>query len=252
MSTLHMSFHKSGMSTVLGMLIFIGILFTTVIPLFLYVNQVNSLYDVTVAEMRRFDEERENEQLDVYAYPDSSNNLTIYIKNRCALPVKIVRVWVNDTTPALPDLPLRIEGVSSGIIEDIQIPLTGDFDVWVVTERGNVFASQTNTLHITESGWSGGNDPYSINILIEKPPGQRSYNIRVYTDLGDPESSIYSTEVSSVRTYILLWFPVGYEPNTYYVNITRSNEESPFYSRRIEVGIQNPSPWIYATDEKGS
>jgi len=240
--------HKSGMSTVLGMLIFIGVLFTSIIPLFLYINDVNSLYDVTVAEMRRFDQERENEQLDVYAYPDSSNNLTIYIKNRYAMPVKIVRVWVNDTTPTLTDLPLRIEGVSSGIIEDIQIPSTGDFDVWVVTERGNVFASQTNTLHITESGWSGGNDPYSINILIEKPPGQRSYNVRVFMDPENPESStIYLTEVSSVRTYILLWVPVGYEPNTYYVTVIRDevtlkNEEA------VNVGIQNPSPWIYITD----
>jgi len=241
-----MSSRKSGMSTVLGMLIFIGVLFTSIIPLFLYVNHVNSLYDMTVAEMRRFDEERENEQLDVYAYPDSSNNLTIYIKNRCALPVRIVRVWVNDTTPTVTDLPLKIEGVSSGIIENIPIPPTGDFDVWVVTERGNVFASQTNTLHITESGWSGGNDPYSINILIEKPPGRRSYNVRVYTDPENPESSkIYLTEVSSVRTYILLWVPVGYEPNIYYVTITRDEFT---WNETVNVGIQNPSPWIYVTD----
>jgi len=60
----------SAMSTILGMLIFIGILFTCVMPFFLYINEVNSLYDQTVVEMKQEDQNRALENIEVYAYPE--------------------------------------------------------------------------------------------------------------------------------------------------------------------------------------
>ena len=107
---------RSGLATVLGTLIFVGILFTCVIPLFLYVNTVNSYYEKAVAEMRQFDQRHEMEDLEVYAYPNDGNTeLNVYIRNRCALDVRVIRLWVNNTfydDTDLSDLPLVLSGVS--------------------------------------------------------------------------------------------------------------------------------------------
>jgi len=176
---------RSGLATVLGTLIFVGIIFTCVIPLFLYVNTVNGYYEKRVTEMRQFDQEREMEELEVYAYPNDTNSaLNVYIRNRCALQVEVMRVWINDTIydeTGLSDLPLVLSGVSDYDIQGIEISF-GFYDVWVMTERGNLFASFTNTIHIkNETYWEPSAYNFAIHIFITKA-GQ--YDITVTSDFG--------------------------------------------------------------------
>jgi hypothetical protein len=60
---------RKGVSTILGTLIFIGILFTSVIPMFLVMKQADIIYTQTDLERKRLDEEREREAIEVYPIP---------------------------------------------------------------------------------------------------------------------------------------------------------------------------------------
>ena len=156
-------------------MIFVGILFTCVIPLFLYVNQVNSLYDQEVVGMRRIDQDREGELIEVYAFPvgDSLTELNVHIRNKCALEVRILRIWVNDTiydaANLTNDLPLLLQGMSEATIGDPEHPIAiseGYIDVLVMTDRGNVFASFTNTIHSQDGKWAQGAYNFGIPNFI--------------------------------------------------------------------------------------
>jgi len=206
----------------LGTLIFVGILFTCVVPLFLYVNKVNSYYEKTVIEMRKFDQEHEMEDLEVYAYPNDNNTeLNVYIRNRCALDVEVTRVWVNNTfydDSGLSDLPLILSGVSDYDIQGIGISV-GYFDVWVMTDRGNLFASLTNTIHIANSTyWEPSSYNFAIHIFITKA-GQ--YNINVTSDFG------YFQQVEDIKAaptaYRMIAVP---KPGMYNVTVAKPPERT--------------------------
>ena len=71
---------KGGVSSVIGMLIVTAMLFTVVIPLFLYVNEVNTVYNIESDRMDRFDHERSMESLSLVAYPaENGSELNVYI-----------------------------------------------------------------------------------------------------------------------------------------------------------------------------
>jgi len=241
---------KAGMATILGMLIFVGALFTCVIPLFLYVNQVNNFYDQTVVEMKHLDEDREREQIDLYAYPlsQSSSNVSVYVKNKCPLTVQIVRIWVNDQ---LFESSLLVPAMKYNTTEPIDINAmlpeegTKSFRVKVTTSRGNTFSSLTNPLYYTAGdggGWSGGTG-FAINIVIEGD-WFSSYNIKVY-NVANPEPPLCDEDV-------WLFLETSYfkrvdipEPGTYHVTITQDGEGT-IKDIELTVDWQTPSHWVYA------
>ena len=211
------------MASVLGMLIFIGVLFTCVIPLFLYVNKVNSYYDTAATEMRQLDQEREMEGLGVYAHPvdpdgQGISQLEVYVKSKCALKVRVFRVWVNDTCydqEDLEDLPLLLSGVSEDTIGGIEIAANGYFDVWVITDRGNLFASLTNTIHVIDaSTWEASTYNFGIHIFIT---GGGTYTVTVTDDVGSPP--ITKEIQSAPNAYRIIRVS---KPGTYHVTVEKS------------------------------
>jgi len=182
---------KSGMSTILGVLFFVGILFTCVIPLFIYVNKLNSYYYRAMTETREFDQDKESERIDVYAYPTSQSGLlNIYIKNKSPLPVKIIRIWINDN---LNNRTCKIPGMVGQTIESVNISdmlptdpgNSSSFNIKVMTATGNSIASLTNTLYYTagetqgEGDWAGGMG-FTIQVVIETPQeGTRFFHINI-------------------------------------------------------------------------
>lgn len=240
MSMRRISFHrsKSGMATVLGTLIFIGILFTCAIPFYLRINQANTYYTQVVDEMRRFDEKRGMEDIDVYAYPlsETSNELNVYIKNRCALSVTIVTMWVNAVqhkgilvNPTIPSMEDQTYG---------PIPVTPeegeDFYIEVLTNRGNRFASLTNPLTYTGGTWYGGLG-LSINIVF----GYHGYfHFVVEGPAETSEGDVYRPPHSDVLKRV----DVAIE-GTYHVTVTPRHgtpvEEDVF------VSWSTPSVWVY-------
>ena len=77
---------RRGLTTTLGALIFISIVFTSVIPMLFIMKQADTIYEQEKLEIARLDEESAQELIDVYCYPTGDaapNNLTIMIHNRC-------------------------------------------------------------------------------------------------------------------------------------------------------------------------
>lgn len=254
---------KSGISTILGMLIFIGVLFTCVIPLFLYVNEMNNTYDRTVVEMKNFDEDRTRELLDVNAYPlgQTSTNISLYIKNKCPLTVEVKRVWINNYVV---DLSLNVSSMQFNITNPINLvsllPTQGtiDFKVKVTTTRGNSFASLTNPLTYTAgSGWAG-SIGFGINIVLEKKPSWwwfGTYNFTVYD---------VNTQQVFCNDYINLIFQESYfkhvslpSTGTYNVTVYKGNyigwwpsghwTWQKIHSENDVITWENPSKWVYVT-----
>ncbi|RLG74579.1 MAG: hypothetical protein DRO12_06650, partial [Thermoprotei archaeon] len=150
---------KGGVSSVIGMLIVTAMLFMVVIPLFLYVNEVNTEYNVSSDEMDRLDHQRSMESLSVVAYPvENGSGLNIYVYNRAALPTEVIRVWVTDVynhTTRMYSVQANesmISPASSTIIHDMTVTSFGEtklLRVEVVTRRGNVFSAVNNPLYIS-------------------------------------------------------------------------------------------------------
>ena len=159
---------RKGVSTVLGTLIFIGILFTSVIPMMLVMNQADTIYEQKMLERERLDEERAREDVNVFVYPtgvEALGNLTITVENRCELTVKIVRIWINDT---IHDQESKINSMSQLELGSFNVsPPEGKnstYDVRVTTERGNIFESGSGP--IVYDGWNWQVEAKLINVLI--------------------------------------------------------------------------------------
>jgi hypothetical protein len=230
------------------MLIFIGVLFTCVMPFFLYINEVNSIYDRTVTEMKEFDKHRSLEKIAVYAYPinQSSSQIGLYIKNQCPLTVEIVRVWINDQYfPYDLEIPGMGENTTAPIdIGDMLSQVEGveTFLVKVATSRGNIFSSETNPLEYSNvSGWSGGQS-FAINIVIEVDPGVYDFVVEVSNSNG---TRIYYEEIWVIfDTSIMRKVDVS-GPDTYTVDITQTQGPDKTWSTNVQVTLEEPTQWVY-------
>lgn len=236
------------------MLIFVGVLFTCVMPFFLYINQVNSIYDQTVIEMKNLDQDRALEKIDVYAYPisQSSNTISVYVKNRCPLSVQVIRVWINDRNFTMS---LQVPGMTYNITSPIDIsamlPTEGSksFKVKVTTTRGNTFSSLTNPLYYSQgSGWSGGGSLAIHIVLTKQSTGTERFTILVTKVVDGGTGTVICNEQVSMLGNTQSYFkrvdvP---EPATYHVKITRQRDSAVIYDLDVEVIWQNPSQWVYA------
>jgi archaellum component FlaF (FlaF/FlaG flagellin family) len=159
---------RKGVSTILGTLIFIGILFTAVIPMYVVMNQADTKYTQKRLERERLDEERAREDLYVIVYPTSSeapDNITIMVENICELTVRIVRIWINDTIHDQESIIKSMSQLTLGSF-DVSPPegKNSSYDVRVTTDRGNVFESGSGPL--VYDGWNWEVEQLMINVLI--------------------------------------------------------------------------------------
>ncbi len=138
----------------MGTLIFIGILFTSIIPMTLVMKQADTVYTQNVHETEASDQERDNEDIDVYAFPvaEDSDDIKVRIVNKGVVPVSIVRVWINNDT--------FVQNVSVASQEVATLgpftlsPSDGDtYAIKVTTDRGNTYASSSGTLYFDNGYW---------------------------------------------------------------------------------------------------
>lgn len=201
------------MSTIMGTLIFVGILFTSIIPMYLTMRQADNIYAQNKLEVTRIDEERAREELRVFAYPDDVNENQIYIDviNKGSVPVDIVRVWIYDNN-------YTVTGPSLAVSNDTQLgPYSFDLAngtscyVSVTTERGNVFTSISGDLYYTDGTWY----TPSLGIVVNIGNDQGKYKIHVHSDTlsgphitgNDPDYLSSATEWGDVTK----WFDVTSE-----------------------------------------
>ena len=147
---------KSGISSVLGMIFGVAIVVTAIIPLFLYVNNINNFYNKTAEDMRDFDQQRSLEKIVAYVYViNNGSAINVQIKNRCVQNVKIERIWVlvNETHymhSDLPELESEIEPATTRTVLNITLPPgKKTLVVKLVTSKGNIFGVENNPVYLS-------------------------------------------------------------------------------------------------------
>lgn len=212
---------KRGVSTILGILLMVGILFTSVIPLFMYVNEVNNYYDRTVVDLKIEDQERSMEDLTVYAFghDNTSTAIDVFLINTGPVSLNITRIWVmsrdlNKTlifdSTNLTSLPLQLIASNQTTIEMLDLVSilmypdpNGEkvdyFNIEVATNRGNKYSSQTNSLHKIQGGWETGTQNFQIQVIIVSDWGLSTYRIEV--DGADNSTSGFYDRVESFQIH---------------------------------------------------
>ena len=187
-------FHKRrrGVSTILGTIIFIGIMFTSIIPMMLVMKQADTIYEQKVHEMEIQDEEGVEEDVNVYVYPyQNGTELGVKVENIGNVPITVVRAWLNDESfevnavipAASNDLfgPYNVSSLQNGTSVDVKI----------VTERGNVFYCISGGLTWYEGGgWS--TTSLGICVIIHNTAGGW-YRIILHNITGDSNHLVYES-----------------------------------------------------------
>jgi len=162
---------RSGVSTILGVLIFIGILFTSVVPMQLVMQQSDYILERKKLEMEVKDDERSKENLQVMAYPNTSNSSEMYIRidNKGEVAAKIVRIWFNDDYQTTDTVVKTKDNVNMGPFP--VSPKNNSFNkISLATERGNAFSSLTGSLYYSDGTWY--TTQLSITVFILNDQGQ--------------------------------------------------------------------------------
>ncbi len=175
----HTMYHRKGISSILGVLVFIGILFSAVMPMFIMMRQADVYYEHEKLEVGRLDEEKLLENIEVYVSPDENvYNLTLV--NKGEVSVTIVRVWENEnpepkngTIEVQDTLELKLIPFSHEPVEDEY------FDIRVTTERGNLFLNENGMLIYGAEGWIV--DKYYVKIHA----GGLFLRVKVYNSTTD-------------------------------------------------------------------
>jgi len=157
---------KRGVSTILGTIIFIGIMFTSIIPMMLVMKQADIILEQKKLEVARTDEEGAREFVNVYVYPtgvSAPDNLTVVVENICALNVKFVRLWINETIHPMESIVNSMSDLNLGSY-DVDPQNGSSFDILLTTERGNVFEASSGAIIHDGMGWEV--DEKFINVLI--------------------------------------------------------------------------------------
>jgi len=175
---------RSGISTVLGGILAVAIILTTVIPLLMYMRQVGFLYDTVSSDRRRADEEKMDEKLSAVAYLDVNYAIMLNITNTCDLSISVIRIWVmpRDGEPIGIDAGLTLAPRTPTKVFDTGcVAVKGRlYDLKLVTERGNIIVPEGSPLQIIEpytpppGAWI-----YSLAVTIVETHAGRTYNILV-------------------------------------------------------------------------
>ena len=185
---------KRGVASVLGILLMVGILITSILPTFIYVNEVNNYYDRTVVDMKIADDERSYENLEVRAYGYDPTTVNVFIINRSPLAVNVTRIWVMepsllnytifDSTNCPDDLPYQMSS-SEQVTYALDFSDILNFDgfmIEVTTGRGNKFSSITNPLTYDSENqeWQTGTMEFHIQVIINSGPGNDRFKIEIH------------------------------------------------------------------------
>lgn len=238
---------RKGTSTILGTLIFVGIVFTAFIPMMLVMKQADTLYDMRKYELQILDQEKIDEEVYVYVFPgtETSTTLKLKVQNRGPLLVNVVQVWINDD-------PHPVEGFVAQPMSWLEMDLdyfTAVPDTWyfikIITDRGNVFYSDSGALHYgSESTWSEG--MFAINFFISYPAAGW-YNVEIRQGgaedplLDGTPFQIHKSSSGSVFDF----FDVPSE-GSYHVKITKNVEL--IYENNVIIDWPSGPPivWVFA------
>ena len=238
---------RRGTSTILGTIIFIGIMFTAVIPMMIVVKQADTLYEMRKHELEILDQDMIDEEIYVYVFPvtEESTTLNLKVHNRGNLVVNVVQVWINDVPHTFDDFEVQpMSWFEKNLDYFTAIPDNWYF-IKIITDRGNIFSSDSGSLHYTSGGtWAEG--MFAINFFISYPAsGWFDVEIKQGGEAGliltDPPFQIHKS--SSGPAFDFFDVPSA---DIYYVKITKNLEL--IYEDDVTIDWPEGSPivWVFA------
>lgn len=247
MHTRYTTSHKrKGVSTILGTLFFIGILFSAYIPMMLVMRQADNIYERELHEVKTQNELQYDENIMVYAYSETEDEyITVFVQNNGEEVVKLVGIWLNDERTSVSE-----NVASSGSIGFDPILFTGSdgdsLNVKVTTLNGNVFFGSLGTIKYSlANGWY--TPSLGICVIIINESGQ--YQIKITANDGTPtepfgEYKSQGTEHDDIsKTFIVpgdeTWFNVIIEKKIG-GSWTSLNVDGP-----VRVPSENGNPVVY-------
>lgn len=220
---------RKGTSTVLGTIIFIGIMFTAVIPMFLFMRQADTLHEMRKYELNRLDEEWASEDVHVYIFnkTTSPDYLTLRVENWGDFSINIARIWINDTYHILDDFNVQpTHWHEEELTGFTAVPDTRYF-IKVVTDRGNVFFTDSGSIYCDEFGNLDAG-MFTIFFIISYPAaGWYDVEVRYSNDNFDIFGLVSEEEFSIHKSSVGSAFDFFNVPNAqkYHVKITRGGSE---------------------------
>jgi hypothetical protein len=166
----HMREQRKGISTILGALFFISIMFSAIVPMQLVMQQADNIRERKIHDSNNLDLLRKNEQIEVYPIPHLTLDLlNVSIINLSEYPVHFERVWVNDTSYTVDVTANSLETVTIG---DLPLsPLEGGvYEVRIITERGNVFVSEIGAISYSGGEWIS--ETFGFRFIFPSRPGK--------------------------------------------------------------------------------
>lgn len=229
---------RKGISTILGTLIFIGVLFTAVIPMFLVMKQADNIYVQNVHEMTIQDDERTRENIIVSAYPGGSDTIMVKVENKGNVPVTIVRVWMNDENVSRND---SLSSNSHKILGPFQVDVeNGDTVITnVVTGRGNVFYSISGGLYYSDGQWF--TVSLGICVVIYDPKGGQFRITLVNGTHPSWNKIIYESKCQEWKDVIASYPVDDAGPYTVKIEQKKGNNWKDLPSTPIDVEIRWPN-----------
>lgn len=167
-----MSFRRRrrGAVSILGTVIFIGILFSSIIPMYLVMRQADTLYESKMLEAKRLDDERDREDIELYAYPASLTEpdwLNLTVNNICE--VELMRIWINNASLPINATILAMRSLDLGTF-NIDGENGSSYVVKTVSSRGNVYESETGALYFNDGEWES--ETLGFNLIFPSRPGR--------------------------------------------------------------------------------
>ena len=219
-----MSSKRKGMASILGTLIFIGILFSAIVPMTIMMKQADLFYTQELHNAEAIDADKADESIVVTSYPESlTDKMKIKVYNKGIVPVTIKRVWINNDTHTEN---YQLSPTDSKTFDPYSVDLSEEnYNVKVVTGRGNVFYSVSGTLYYSDGTWIAPSLGICVNVIND----QGKYKIHVESITSIPEKEYdgwYNLEGNKIdfgdiiQTF-LLNEEVDYEGVQFRITITK-------------------------------
>lgn len=206
---------RRGIASILGTLIFIGIVFSAFVPMTLVMKQADNVYERKIHETTVGDIDKGSEDAMVYAYGETgSTELSVFVTNKGFNELTIVRVWLNNNSTEVSETVAPKASIELGPydVTGAESPLK----VKVTTENGNIYECDLGSVMYSEvNGWY--TPSFAISVMIMSDWGQ--YEI-IVEDSGSNEVGYYKSS-GNEHDDISKTFLVDDTPDTYDVEVLK-------------------------------
>jgi len=252
--TIHIMHNRKGVSTILGTLIFIGILFSAVVPMMLTMKQADIIMEQEKLELQLADDEKSREDLEAYAYPKGSDKIELMVESQCEFPVIITHVWINNT---LRNISYTVAPMNETTIDTFDAPISegsnSTFNIKITTSRGNTYENLAGDIRYDGDDWV--TEMLGIYVIIDSDGGG-FWGFGRYRCTVTNSTTYNEQDESSLSSGTVSFFFDTTEAGagTYHVEVEKKSgwfwgSWNTVYEEDVEITWPNGSPiiWVFTT-----